>query len=289
MDWPTVQLGRVKTALALPLVFHGVDFSGGKRAHRKIRVADRCPGEPVTLRSNLTHSDLVEAIARSAEDGRRHRWLIDSTFGLPLEMLEAQGIEPDWGASLRWLASFSDAREWRRACRKKSRKELKRRTDRLAAVPFAPSNLRMFRQTWHCMVSVLLPILGRPGIAILPFAAASTTGSTQGHAAAWREAPVWVGEGCPASFLRQAGWPSRGYKGSSGSNLALRRNLLSLLANELAARVPPDIESQALEDSEGDALDSLLLLPSARKFSECDHQALLVREPRAAVEGWVYV
>jgi hypothetical protein len=275
--------------LALPLVYHGVDFSGGKRAHRKIRVADQCPGEPIALRSSLSHSRLVEAIARSAEDGRRHRWLIDSTFGLPLEMLEVQGVETDWVASLRWMASFSDARQWRRASRRKSRKELKRRTDRLAAVPFAPVNLRMFRQTWHCMVSVLLPLFERPGVAVLPFAAASAVSSPGESSTGWEHAPVWIGEGCPASFLRRAGWPYRGYKGPSGKNLDLRRDLLARLAETLETGVPPDIESQALEDTDGDALDSLLLLPSARRFSECDHRALVAREPRAGVEGWVYV
>ena len=45
----------------------------------------------------------------------------------------------------------------------------------------------------------------------------------------------------------------------------------------------------AVEDPHGDALDALLLLPAARRLGRSDPAWVLAIEPRAAVEGWVYV
>ena len=45
----------------------------------------------------------------------------------------------------------------------------------------------------------------------------------------------------------------------------------------------------AVDDTEGDALDSLLLLPSVHRFAVADHNAILTEDPSAHVEGWVYL
>ncbi len=261
--------------------YHGVDFSGGRRHDRKVRIASLVPGVNITVRGGVSRAGLVEAIARSAEDGRRHFWLLDAAFGLPVELLEIHGIEPRWTAAARWLASFSDAREWRSACRERSRKELRRLTDRIAHTPLSPANLRMFRQTWHCIVSVLLPLSDRPGFAIPPLEI-----GPGGAGAA--EARVWVGEGCPSSSLRRANWPNRGYKGPTEANRAVRRDLVQRLQREEGIQVPPEVEAEALEDPEGDVLDALLLLPAARRFEQNDPAEIAAKEPRASVEGWVF-
>jgi len=261
--------------------YHGVDFSGGRRHDRKIRIASLLPGARATVRGSISHSGLVEAIARSAEEGRNHFWLLDSAFGLPVELLEIHGIEPRWEAAARWLASFSDAREWRSACRERSRKELRRSTDRIAHTPLSPANLRMFRQTWHCIATVLLPLSERPEIVIVPL-------EVRPDGATALERRVWVGEGCPSSTLRRADWPNRGYKGPAEKNRALRRDLIERLKREEGIPVPPEVEVEAFEDPEGDVLDALLLLPAARRFAQSDPAEIAAREPRAAVEGWVF-
>ena len=267
--------------------YHGVDFSGGSRHRLKIQVSALLEGSPASVRGGLSHAELVDMIARSAGDGRRHVYLIDSAFGLPLEMLELQGVEPRWTAALEWMASFPSPRDWRRTARERSRKELRRASDRLARTPLPPANLRMFRQTWHAMVSVLRPLLGMPGVAVLPFGAVGERPAGAG-AAAWREAAVWAGEGCPSSSLQAAGWPHRGYKGPSEKSRDLRRDLLARLERMEGLLIDPAAAVRAVEDEEGDVLDSLILLPAARRFARADHAAVLAREPRAAVEGWVY-
>jgi len=272
----------------LKVVFHGVDFSGGRRHREKIFMSSLVEGLPAETRGGLCHAEILEHVAGSATDGRRHFWLIDATFGLPAELLALHGVETRWRASAEWLASFPSPRDWRRACRKKSRRELRRLTDRNAKTPFAPTNLRMFRQTWHCMVSLLLPLSDRPNVAILPFAAAPCPEADQRASSAWSRAPVWVGEGCPSSTLRQAARPHRGYKGVSEKNRGLRRHLLDLLVREDGITVTADSAALAADDEDGDALDSLLLLPAARRFALSDPAAVLASEPMAAVEGYVY-
>ena len=139
-------------------VYHGVDFSGAKRHRNKIWVATRRDAESATTCNGFSHRGVVDLIRSSAKDGRVHCWLVDAPFNLPIAQLDAHGIASDWRATLDWMASFSDARDWRRACRKVSRIEHRRAIDRRVHTPFSPVNLRMFKQTWHWMVLSLIHI-----------------------------------------------------------------------------------------------------------------------------------
>lgn len=271
-----------------PIVSHGVDFSGGKRHRRKIRVATREPGRPATVRAGFSHGDLVELIASSTRDERHHGWLIDTPFGLPVEMLDEQGVDRGWLEAVEWLAGFEDAREWRRACRRRSRKERRRRTDTLARTPFAPVNLRMFRQTWHGLVDVLRPLARTPGIALLPLDTRPASEAGDDVPAAWSDARVRVGEGCPATILRDAGWEARGYKGSEDVHRARREEILARLVSDLAVDLDPETAAAAVEDTDGDVLDSLLLLPAAERLAGEEPARVADREPVAVVEGWVW-
>lgn len=281
------------------MIYHGVDFSGARRAREKIWVAalEESEGQagaylPARVEGGLDHEDLVERIAHSARDGRRHAWLIDCAFGLPVELLEQHGIERRWSAAAEWLASFPNARAWRGACRKRSRKELKRLTDRVAKTPFAPTNLRMFRQTWHLIVSVLKPLSTERDIALWPL-------DLGWHPSESRSAPVWVGEGCPSSLLRAAGLPYRGYKGRTEANRARREEIVRWLegrsepegAKPIGEPIPldPAARELAIDVAGGDPLDALILLPAARRFAASEPWAILAQEPRASVEGWVYL
>lgn len=258
---------------------HGVDFSGGKDPHLKIWVATLEPGRPARLRRNVSHRDLIEQISTQAAASERTIWLIDSAFGLPQEMLEEQGVELRWEAMARWLAGFPEARDWRRACRDRCRKEHRRACDKIARTRLAPANLRLFRQTWHCIVSVLLPLWEKSDVAVMPFAGAEKTA----------QARAWVAEGCPSSLLQQRGWPHRGYKGPEPTCRVVREGLLERLVREEKLAIEEAARRFAVEDTEGDALDALLLLVSARRIGAGDPMAAVSGEPRAAVEGWVYV
>jgi hypothetical protein len=272
------------------LVVHGVDFSGAHEHRRKVWVSTSSEGEPAALRSGLSHADLASVIAASAGDGRRHVWLIDAPFGIALDDVAEHALEPSWPAVARWLASFESPRDWKRACRSVSRKERRRAADRRFHAPLAPMNLRLFKQTWHCVVSVLLPLWERAGVAVLPMAlAARQSGGAEGDQACVLSAPVWVGEGCPSSTLRHLGWPHHGYKGPSPANRERREALLDGLEREGGLSIEPAAAEIALDDPEGDALDALILLPSARRFAAVDQALVLREEPSAAVEGWIHV
>jgi len=93
------------------LVFHGVDFSGANRHEAKIWASTYDGSAPAVSAGGFSHGRLVERIARSAEDGRRHFWLVDSTFGLPTEMLERHAVPADWSSAARWLATFASPRD----------------------------------------------------------------------------------------------------------------------------------------------------------------------------------
>jgi hypothetical protein len=269
-----------------PVVYHGVDFSGSASHRQKMWIASQVPGQPATTRSGLSHADLVELMRRSAADGCRHWWLIDAPLALPVELLERHKVPPTWPAALAWISSFGDAQAWRRACRSVSRREAWRGTDRRAQTPLPPTNLRVFKQTYHAIVSVVARLRALDAVIVLPMELAGAEGGAGKRLDA---ATACIGEGCPSSTLQRLGWPHRGYKGPAERNRELRQELLDRLVRELGSPVAPAAAAAAVDDPEGDALDSLLMLPAARAFAAADHAVVLAADSLAHVEGWVYV
>jgi len=267
------------------MVLHGIDLSGAEKHQRKTWVATLVPGEPATTRGGFSHGQLEALIAGSGADGRRHVWLIDAPCGLPVDLLALHGVAPAWPAALDWLASFDSPRDWRRACREVSRRELRREVDRRFLTPMAPTNLRLFKITWHAMVSLLRPLSKDERVVVLPMGLA---GVSAAEAPRLLERRVWVGEGCPSSTLRRLGWPHAGYKGPSAQSRERRREILGRIKRDEGISMAAEATQAAVEDQEGDAIDSLILLSSAALFAACDHAGLLA-DGRAAVEGWVYV
>jgi hypothetical protein len=249
------------------LVLHGIDFSGGDRPEGKVWVATR-DGRSIELRRGFDHRSIVELILASAADGRGHFWRIDAPFGLPLETLDGFGIGRTWSAMADWLGSFSSAREWRSACRERSRREPRRGTDLSARTPMSPLNLRVFKQSWSVITRVLKP-LADAGIRIAPI-----VGPADGR--------VVVAEGCPASALHRRGWPARGYKGGGdGSDdppLRRRRELVERMRGEGLALPTPMID-RVIADRDGDGLDALLLLLDPTQD---------IPPQEAECEAWVY-
>lgn len=246
-----------------PLILHGVDFSGGASHAGKVWVATR-DAESVTLRRGFDHRAIVDLIVASAEDGQRHLWRIDAPFGNALEALQLHELESSWLAMARWMASFDDARAWRTACRERSRREPRRLADSVARTPMAPTNLRVFKQTWAVITQVLLPLADR-GIRIEPLV---------GDAAG----PIVVAEGCPASAMHLRAWPVRGYKGAGDPPRHRRREIVSAIRDE-GVPLSTDVARRAVDDTEGDGVDALLLV--------LDPAPTVVPEV-ALVEGWVY-
>ncbi len=248
-----------------PVVRHGVDFSGATSGGSGIRIATRVGDGEVSDLRRVDRLALRRAILEGLEDDTTHVWLIDAPFGIPRPTLEACGVDDSWEASVRWLASFGDPREWRRAVRQKSRKEPKRTADHASATPLASMNLRVFKQTWTAMVEVLSP-LAAAGVRVEPLAGP-------------RGSPVVVAEGCPASLLKRAGDSAKGYKGREGSHRMRREEILEGAARRLGLRVSADVAGRCCEDDGGDDLDAVLLTVDP---------LVTVPPSEARIEGWVY-
>jgi hypothetical protein len=241
-------------------VLHGVDFSGARDPRSKIWVAtasiDAAEVANAHTTNGFTHAALVELISAGTGDGRRHLWLIDAPVSLSGDMLQRHGVGSSWDEQAAWLASCDTPEAWREICRVAGTDEMRRVCDVAMRVPFAPANLRIFRQTWRCIVDVLTP-LRRLGAGVIPF---DDPGSSR----------VLIAEGGPACVLRHRDWPTRGYKGREPARRETRTRIAQRLGEGLAEHrinLDPATRSAAVDDHEGDALDSLLLLDAAARWS----------------------
>lgn len=245
-------------------IIHGVDFSGAQGGGgAKIVVATRQDTGEISLERGLDRNRLVSRIRETLTDGNQHLWRIDAPFSVPVTVFDAHELERDWLVLARWMRQFNDPRDWRRALRAVDRKEKKRLCDRSAHAPLAPMNLRVFKQTWTVVCEVLLPLVSDE----IDLPCLRPTDSS-----------VSVVESCPASVLHRLGESSRGYKGKTDDNLARRKSLVRLLEDE-GLDLSSSIRRRAVEDPEGDALDSLLLLLAP--VSE-------VTPHEAGCEGWIW-
>ena len=234
------------------MILHGVDFSGADSggAH-KIRVATRPwsrarGSEPSVTVERMDRRGLLERIRASAADGKPHLWRIDAPVGLAAATLDAHGVAHRWIDCAQWMASFGGARPWRAALRAVDRTEPRRAADAEARTPMAPMNLRVFKQTWTLVCEVLLPLAQEGRVSIEPMAPV-------------RGAASCVGEGCPATVLQRAGWPSRAYKGDGDPPRKVREEILRRLRGA-GVRAAPQVEREAAADVEGDMVDAMLLV-----------------------------
>ena len=267
MAAPDERLMETGVASDVETIVHGVDFSGATKGGSGIRIATRRPDEPLSELRRVDRSGLRAEILLGLEDSgrRRHRWLIDAPFGIPAATLEACGVDLDWRASVAWLASFQDPRDWRRAVRQVSRKEPKRVADRAAATPLASMNLRVFKQAWTVMVEVLDPLV-EAGVRVEPLAGSSAS-------------PVVVGEGCPASILKRGGDSARGYKGRGEPPRSRRAEIVARIERDWGLSLASEVAARCVDDEGGDDLDAVLLTLDPWQGPP---------PSIAAVEGWVW-
>lgn len=235
----------------VPPLVAGVDFSGAVRAGRKIWLTLAEPrGATLAVRS-VRRAEELPGGAAAREPALRA--LVAALSGLgpcaagldfPFGLHRALVAEPDL---LAFVAAFRQhhptPQALRAACRAAGdERALKRRCDLEARTPFAPHNLRVYRQTWHGIAEVLAPLCAA-GAQLLPQQPP-------------RPGRLWLLETCPASALKQRGW-YRPYKGQRPAHHRERIALLRAVEAEGLA-VPASLRGTLLNDGEGDALDSLL-------------------------------
>lgn len=239
----------------------------------------------------------LQALVRKVIESPRSAWGFDFPFALPRAVAALGQSIPtdDFNAGVAAVAACRTAEEFRRRCMSASPGvELRRRTDREAATPFSPYNLRLFKQTFHGIVDVLQPLRGRSEVAVLPVDSLPAPAKPGERLAFNRRATgsvphVYLMEVCPASVLRALGYPARGYKGASTDRAERRHAILQrLTADRFVRPAPRTLRSRIVEERNGDAIDAVLAAVGAwRGYRSYDHGKL--RDvPEYATEGFVY-
>ncbi|MEX2455342.1 MAG: hypothetical protein WD470_11595 [Rhodospirillaceae bacterium] len=232
----------------------GVDFSGARMAGRNIWIAEgRMTGRGIAIDRLARAADLpggaaafVPAMSALIE---HVAGLADSIVGFdfPFSLPAPLIAEPTWTAFVRRFAENYPAPEaFREDCRDRTDgRELKRRTDREARVPWCAYNLRLYRQTWAGIRHVLWPLVRDDRARAVPMQPA-----TPGL-------PV-IAETCPASILKKESLYVP-YKGRGDLLKAARAGLLdALVARRALAPLPADLRQTAVANAGGDALDAVI-------------------------------
>lgn len=243
----------------------GIDFSGARDAGRSIWIADGTrednalrlaicmPASALPDGATSREPALVALVGYIAGLGDAVVG-IDVPFGLP-ESLVGTG---DWLHFVRGFARrWPDPASFRAGCRAAADgRDLRRRCDAEARTPFCPYNLRLHRQTWHAIASLLAPLVLNGRATALPMQTAQPG------------KPILL-EACPASFLKRHGYGLyKPYKGKTPAHRKQRETILAaLLASDLLHSPSNAHRRRILDDAGGDALDAVIAAVIALKES----------------------
>ncbi len=260
----------------------GVDFSGAKTACNKIWVSR---AEVTGTRLSILECYSLSQ-ANSVNLGREHclRVLLDlilsskySTFGMdfpfgiPVQLMHGLC----WDELIRNFPQlYANENEFRDINRKLSGNvELKRLTDKEVKAPFCVYNLRLYRQTYFGIRDIIRPLVISGAASILPIQPP-------------RADVPWLMEICPASTLKKEGLYSP-YKGKGAKEKATREHILDHLEKK-ALDMPKDIRHQALENADGDALDSIIAAYSVFRVLDMLVPRTTIGEPYLK-EGFTFI
>lgn len=257
----------------------GVDFSGARNAGNNIWVAagtvtpdgvriDRVDRAADLPGGGVEFEPAIDALVSHVAD--LHEYLIgfDFPFSIPAELIEQR----TWTSFIRAFASRYDTpAQFRDTCRSLTDgKELKRKTDTEARVPWCAYNLRLYRQTWAGIRHVLYPLVADNRARVIPMQTAQT------------DKPL-IAEICPASFLKREDL-YKPYKGPGPDLRDARENIIRVLTRrKLLAPIRGKMRKTILVNTGGDALDAVLSAVCAARIEEP-----LPRDPDDRLESRVY-
>ncbi len=259
----------------------GVDFSGARQAGDHIWIAAGTQnGGRLSLESCRPARELpgggrdrqsaLAALKALLESERRTAAGLDFPFGLPRPLV----AEERWEDFVRaFPRRYHDAGSFREACRRAAAgRELKRRTDVEARVPFSAYNLRLYRQTYFGIAEVLLPLLDSGAARVIPMQPPAPD-------------KVLLAETCPASLLKRLGLYTP-YKGRGVGLSDARSGIIKyFIYNGLLNEVEKIIYEKIIEDTGGDALDAVL---AAIATANLPRLRQATTDPVERVEGRVY-
>ena len=261
----------------------GVDFSGARDAGNKIWIAE----------GTLTETGIEIISCRRARDlagGTIERYgalraltahlatQVDAIAGLdfPFSLPPSLIREESWEEFVRGFAArYPTPEEFRDDCTRRAEgRELKRRTDVEARVPFSAYNLRLYRQTYWGIRDVIRPLITEHAARVIPIQTPRAG------------API-IAEICPASTLKRLGLYGS-YKGRGQKLRDARGSIIDGLVDRALLRRPRrSIMSNLLDDTGGDALDAVIAAACAAGVA-VDPAAMRPRDDLDRIEARVY-
>jgi Protein of unknown function (DUF429) len=268
----------------LPRWIHGIDFSAAEDAGRRSWITSgvrtlnglaiqSCRAGELLPGSGRARATCLEALRDFVAMQRDAAIGMDFPFGLPRALVN----EPTWlEFVVAFPSRFPSPAAFKATCfTRAGHCELRRQTDRQARTPWAPYNLRLYRQTYFGIACLLGPMVEAGCISVLPMQTP-------------RPQRPWVLEICPASSLKTwHGLARSPYKGRPGV-LSARAAILTWLDRQDDLTIPPDVRSTVLGNESGDALDSLIAAYTTNKVV-ARRACLQPVDPVSALEGYVYV
>jgi len=173
--------------------------------------------------------------------------------------------------------SYPSADALRAACRQAvGGRELKRITDRASHAPFSPYNIRLYRQTYYGIRDLLHPLVRDRAVSVLPMQEPQPD-------------KPWLLEICPASTLKKRGLYQSSYKGRGEQKREARVRIVEALERQEDVLVPRDTRTGLIEDSGGDALDSVVAALAVSEALRHPDFPTVEHHRAYAVEGYIYV
>ena len=277
-----------EAGLEAKVPLHGVDFSGARERagrNRKLWVASWYPDKAsVVLEcggdgSGFGRCDLAQRILDHGG-----WWVVDFPFGPPAPVASAAGWNC-WNDYLDWSRGGREPTELCDALRGSLesagvRWSTKRKIDEEREATWFPFFEMLYRQTITGARDVLVHLnsANRKEACVLPF---------HGECMAAQPRSLVV-EGFPGWTLRQLGLPDKGYKGKRPEARHARQKAADVLRKK---GIPiGDAEyRRTIEDTEGDALDALILLYAAKLTQQRELTEWFPPETHwPSMEGWYF-
>ncbi len=266
---------------------HGVDFSGSQEVdgrNDKIWIASWLPGQRfIQLNSGGDYPGFDRKMLSTKIIDGSGTWVIDFPFGPPNTVAEAAGWNT-WKAYIAWCGSHPDPVVLRDQLRKDCQIaglpwSIKRDIDCKLGTTWFPFFEQLYRQTITGGRDVLSPLIhaGRERVRVLPF---------HDHALANNELSVVV-EGFPGATLTNYDLPNKGYKRRDYSAQETRRFIVESLI-KIGIPISNMDASRAIHDTEGDAVDALVLLCAARNASLRSTDWRNKVGKYSGIEGWFF-
>jgi len=274
---------QAQLTLAHPTRVLGLDWSGARKAAAKIWacILVQRPGESSSTIVYLNRPLDVHTL-RSAVPEAMAIWLGEQDFSLA-------GFDFCFGLHHQHAINFCSPQPGGQrppslygVClqlitpeqfRQQAAKEIRRNTDRIVKAPFAPTNLRMYKQTYLGLL--LIAALGKNQYSFLPWGAVDCD----------RRSVIEV---LPASIQRWLDPGRKSYKGRSHSAKNQRAILISSLEQKADIRLVQTMRDQIIRDREGDALDAVFAAVAAQRARNSGFVIQKEHYVDAMLEGWIF-